>query len=193
MIERSYNDIDLKNTDSGGDFTLFGSDFVLTSGLRNNIYLCMFGGNVAATTDREVLAGEQRFDYWGNQLFYAGKPDKQFNSRTELALRDNAVSSRGRSNIEAAVIKDLQALTAVATVEATVTVIGVDKLQIFVSVTEKETDITEEFRYIWDAARIEENEIELIPEPVPPILNVWQDGQLNNFTDGLGNKFTFEI
>lgn len=193
---RNYNDISILDTTKGGDLEFFKDDIVLTAGLRNNVYLSLFGGNVEESSDRVYNTGEKRFDWWGNSVFFENDTKKQFNSRTEKALREVAVTSSGRSIIQNAVIQDLQALTEVANIFVAVTLQSVDRIKITITVTEKETGITTELEYLWDAVKREEADREfrdsepIIEEPVVPNRS-WLDGQGNVFTDGQGNAFTY--
>lgn len=189
----NFNDLSIEDTTRGGDFEFYRSDFVLTAGLRNNVYLSLFGGNIEQSSNKEFRTGEERFDWWGNQLFFEGDLDRQFNSETEKTLTEVAVDSAGRSVIEAAVLRDLQSLNSVADIEVEVTLESIDRIKIKISVIERTTDVATEFEYLWDAAREDENarafrEIEpTIPD------NAWTDGEGNAFTDGLGNIFTIGV
>jgi hypothetical protein len=190
------NDISIIDTSRGGDLEFYREDFTFTAGLRNNIYLCLFGGNVEQTSDRQFRDGEERFDWWGNELLFSNDPQQQFNSRTEKALRESTASSAGRAEIKAAILKDLSPLSDVGEIEAEVILQALDKVLIKVSITERDTDIVTELEYLWDAAREEENERSFrdnVPPDRPPAETFrWNDGQGNDFTDGLGNKFTYK-
>lgn len=92
----SYFDLMLVETLNGGSLQQMGNDVAVIYGNENQPYLAMFGGNVDQSS------------WWGNNLLYRDQPDRQFNSLTEYTLNTTALTSAGRSKIEAAIRKDLQ-------------------------------------------------------------------------------------
>ena len=101
----STKDIGLFESGSGGDFTLLNGDLVLSESLFNTVYIALFGGNVESSTVGNEIVGEERNDYWANELVYRNNPEKQYNSQTERTLNTTVINSSGRLVIEQAVKK----------------------------------------------------------------------------------------
>ncbi len=148
------NDIAIFETGNGGDFVL-QNDFQLSSGLFNNIYLCLFGGNILGSTEDAVLTGEERNDWWGNNLFYPNSPNVQFNSRFERALREVTLNSSGRSELENIARRDLQSLAVLGDIDVSAILSGNDKLELRIVITQKNTNIPEQFLLVWNQTRAE--------------------------------------
>lgn len=87
-------DIEIIETGNGGDYVMTGAVRHTVSGYENMPYLAMFGGT----------------DFWANDLLFANIPGGQVASKTEAALKSNALSSSGRVAIEQAIKEDLQFL-----------------------------------------------------------------------------------
>lgn len=104
-------DINLHESGSGGEFSIVSNDLLFGESLYNQVYLALFGGNVEANTIGNELISEQRFDWWGNPLFFSEVQSKQFNSNTERALQTVVLNSSGRLTIIQAVNTDLEYLT----------------------------------------------------------------------------------
>lgn len=190
----NYNDISITDTSRGGDIEFAKNDIILTAGLRNNVYLSLFGGNVEQTSDRVFNTGEQRADWWGNSLLWPNDPDKQLNSRTEKALQDYSASSAGRAMISQALLTDLKALRQVGAIASEVTLEALDRTKLAISITERESGATTELEYLWDASLEDEiarefREADPTPPDQPVERNAFVDGQLNDFIDGQQNKF----
>lgn len=146
-------DIRLYETGSGGDFQLTGNRFIQAFSFENFPYLAMFGGNPGHPTE-EVTEGQERFDYWGNELLWDGNPEIQFNSRTEATLVDVALNSQGRKTIEEAVKSDLSFMTAFAILDINVEIVGLDRVRIDILVQEPENGVQRQFLYLWDGANL---------------------------------------
>lgn len=144
-------DLQLRETGNGGDFIKKPKDLAVIYGFQNMVYLALFGGNVASSTPVRRLESEQAFDYWGNTLLWKDDPSVQFNSETERVLNQVALNSSGRVTIEEAVKKDLQFMKPFAKVEVSVSVLGLDKIQISVVLTKPDNIERVEYIYIWDA------------------------------------------
>jgi hypothetical protein len=131
-----------------------GSDteFDLTDGLFNYVYLYLFGGNIEEDTPETPTAGKFRNDYWANGLF---NTELQFNSTTERALLENAITSQGLENIRNAIVFDLKGLKDLAEIDVDLISSNVDKLEINVSLKEPDSDQLQTFNFIWDATRSE--------------------------------------
>lgn len=146
----AVGDLNLLESNSGGDVLLKGRDLQFIYGWQNMPYLALFGGNVAQDTPSLVLPEEQRFDYWGNGLFHSAEPELQFNSLTERMLMNVELSSAGRLQIEQAVKKDLQFMQAFAIIDVEVSITGVDRVEILIRFTKPDKLQQREFIFIWD-------------------------------------------
>lgn len=144
-------DLQLRETGNGGDFIKKPKDLSIIYGFQNMVYLALFGGNVLASTPVRRIESEQAFDYWGNTLLWKDDPSVQFNSETERTLNNVAINSSGRITIEEAVKKDLQFMRSFATVEVNVSLLGLDKIQIDVSLVKPDNIQRVEYKYIWDS------------------------------------------
>ncbi len=163
-------DLKLLETGNGGDVARKTKDLFVIEGLQNMPYLAMFGGNLQANTPVKRLASEQAFDYWGNSLFSQNDLTTQFNSNTERALNNTPLTSAGRIVIENAVKKDLQFMLPFANVEVSVTIPGMNMVQIYLRISEPNNLQSKEFVYIWDATK---SELEVVYDsdnpPVPVV------------------------
>lgn len=149
-------DLQLIESLDGGDLVQKGTDLSVIDGLQNMVYLALFGGNEKQST-KEYEPGEERFDYWANELLYLDTPEIQYNSETERTLNNVAISSRGRLLIEQAAKKDLEFMESFSKVSVSVSLIGVDKVKITVILKEPNELDSNEFTYIWNAT---ENELD---------------------------------
>lgn len=129
---------------------LKGRDVATVFGWENMVYLAMFGGNVGFPTPRTRPTGEQAFDWWGNGIIAPTDQTVQFNSLTENALNTVPLTSAGRVLIEAAVRSDLAFMSAFANVTISVTITGVDRLQIAISIARPDNLQSEQLIYLWD-------------------------------------------
>lgn len=120
----------IENSETGGgDWQLKGNDLAYVLGIENQVYLGMFGGNVAAVTNN-INPPSELFDYWGNTLFFIDQQAVQFNSITEKTLNTTTLNSRGRTIIQNAIKKDLEFLKTNADIEVEVYVISDDKIRL---------------------------------------------------------------
>lgn len=140
----------LVESGNGGDLLLRGRDVATAFGWENMVYMAMFGGNPAHPTPRTRPEGEQAFDWWGNGLIAPNDVTVQFNSLTENALNTVALTSAGRVLIEDAVKKDLAFMSAFANLTIAVTITGVDRLQIAISIARPDNLQSEQLIYLWD-------------------------------------------
>lgn len=143
-------DLMIYETGDGGDVEIINGDFATTDSLSNQDYLAHFGGNVEASTTGEEIPGEERNDWWGNQLF-TDEPEAMMNSKLEKALNETSISSAGRSEIERRSNEDLQFLKEISEVSSSVAIVGNDKLEIIDYISEIETP----FKYLWDGTKDE--------------------------------------
>lgn len=143
-------DVLIYETGNGGDVKLVGNDLAMTDSLANQVYLAHFGGNVEASTTGEEIAGEERFDWWGNK-FFEEEPEAMMNSELERALEKNSLGSAGRANIERRAKEDIDFLSALSEVSSVVYLVGVDRVEIIDSIQEIETV----YKYLWDGTKNE--------------------------------------
>lgn len=149
-------DLTIYETGSGGDFYLNGNDISTTdAGLFEMVYMAFFGGNPQANTTGNEIISELRDDWFGNALLLDNNKDIQFNSNVERALRNTALSSAGRIEIENAAKSDLDFLSEVANIDVDVSILSDDKISIFVSLTEPDNLQKKDFQLIWDGVRNE--------------------------------------
>lgn len=148
-------DLRLIESGDGGDLVKNKNDVSVIYGFQNMIYLGLFGGNVEQDTPTERNANEQAFDFWGNNLLMPNQAGIQFNSQTERALNNNALTSSGAAVIEQAVKNDLLFLNDFATVNVDVTITGVDRIEIHVIMQQPGNLQKQEFIYIWNATNKE--------------------------------------
>jgi hypothetical protein len=147
-------DLSIKETGDGADviFDADLADIEITESFYNQIYLCMFGGNTAASTTDEEEQPEQRFDWWGNAFL---DENSRMNSLTEKALRENALDSKGLNVIETQAKKDLEVMETFGDVSVSVSMIGNDKVRIDVKISQPNTINVNIYSYIWDANKSE--------------------------------------
>lgn len=143
-------DITLYETGSGGDFAILNNDLQMGESLYQQIYLALFGGNIEANTKQSYLDNEERFDYWGNSLIWKDASTKQFNSETERTIRNVAFNSSGRIAIIQAINNDLNYLKGVVDFVAEVQVLGVSRMSIIVTFSEKGNQQDKVLQLIFD-------------------------------------------
>ena len=124
-------DVAIVETGNGGDLQLIGNDLQMVYGGENNIYLGLFGGNKKEVTKNKVVSAES-FDYWGNNLFYPGNQSVQFNSTTENAFQNLALTSAGRILIENAMKSDLKFMSDFGEVEVSASITATDKIEVLI-------------------------------------------------------------
>lgn len=123
-------DVAIVESGNGGDMVKVGNDVGVFYNDENEIYLRMFGGNPEGDYKARREQGVEDLSYWGNFLF-GNDPRIWFNSFTERALKNNALSSQGRVNIETAIKKDLEGLNVDVTVEIT----GLNRIKVLLKWT----------------------------------------------------------
>lgn len=148
-------DILLAENGNGGDIVIQNDDIVLTEQLYQQVYLCLFGGNVEASTKGNEIPSEIRWDWWGNSGLFSQDKPKQFNSETERALNENALNSVGRVNIYRAVETDLALFRSVAEISINVVILSYNKLVIEIKLTQPNNQQDLTLQIIWDNAKNE--------------------------------------
>jgi phage gp46-like protein len=144
-------DVAIYEAGSGGEWILKNDDIDTISGLTNQVYLALFGGNIEQDTSDDLLDLDQRNDWWGNFLL---KEENQFNSTFERTLKTIALNSSGLSKLENAAKEDLQFLKEYADIEIDSQITGVNKMTLFVNVIEPNSQSTK-LKFVWDGTRNE--------------------------------------
>lgn len=154
------NDVLICETGNGGDAKIEGNDLVLTGGIHNHVYIGLYGGNIEQNTvhvgDEDTLENAEKFDWWGNNLFYPNDPEVQFNSSLERSLVEVALNSSGRLTLEERVSIDLDFMKDFAEVTPEVSVIGIDKAKILVTLQQPGNEENKTFIFIWDNTKLED-------------------------------------
>lgn len=144
-------DIAIYESGNGGDIAIVNQDIARGDVLLQQAYLAMFGGNVEAITKGNEPATEARGDYWGNSLFWSNTKDRQFNSQTEQALRDNPFNSNGRVKVIRAVQADLSYLNSYATITVDATIVSQNNIKISIQMI-RPGQPNLSLQVIWDSA-----------------------------------------
>ena len=147
-------DLKLTALRDGTDFELVGVDLVTIDGWQNMPLLGMYGGNIEEST-KTFNETELRYDWWANDMLDFDNPAVQMNSQLERTLMTTALNSSGRIEIEEIVKKDLAFMNDFADVEVSVSITGVDRIEIYLKITEPNNSESNEFTYIWDATEKE--------------------------------------
>lgn len=148
-------DIQLYETGNGGDFSIQNKDLSLVETLYQQVYICLFGGNIEASTKGNELEGQVREDWWANSLLFKEKPNKQFNSETEAILNNTALNSSGRMDIIRAVENDLKHFKEVANIKVNAFILSVNKIKITVLLQTPDNTEDKILQIIWDSAKLE--------------------------------------
>jgi hypothetical protein len=145
-------DLKIKETGSGGDLYFEGGDVQLTSEIYNQPYLAHFGGNKQASTSDQLLDGEERLDYWANNLLLGTRGNEQFSSKFEKSLNEIELSSSGRIKLERVASADLDYLDGFAEHKTNLTIETADRVKLIDNVVKYDN---KKFSYIWDNAKDE--------------------------------------
>lgn len=148
-------DLELTETNNGGDFIKNGRDLSVIYGFENMPYLAMFGGNTEGSTPSRRNPAEQAKDYWANSLLFKNDPTVQMNSETERALKNTPLNSFGLGVIQQAVNKDLNFMKAFSNVSVIVSMIGINRIAIAVRIVKPGNLSQNVFVFIWDATNLE--------------------------------------
>lgn len=148
------SDLKLIETGSGGDVCFDGRDLIVIEGFENMPYLGWFGGNIESNT-QEFQDGEERFDWWGNELLMAQNSKIQFNSDLERLLLNIALTSSSILQLDETIKSDLSFMSDFSNIEVSTNILSVDKLKISTKLKEPNNLESKEFVYIWDATKKE--------------------------------------
>lgn len=144
-------DVTIYEEGSGGELQLLNEDLALSEGLTNQVYLALFGGNLEQSTSPDIEALDVRQDWWGNELL---NEENQFNSTFERTLSEVALNSAGIRVLENAVKEDLSYLSAYADISIESSLIGLNRLEIFITLQEPGQDSIK-IKLLWDGTREE--------------------------------------
>ena len=143
-------DLLIYETGDGGDLKVLNNDLALTTSLYNQVYLCLFGGNVEASTKGNELENEKRFDWWANDLL-----DLNFNSETERIINTVTLNPSGRLKILQAVKNDLKPIDLVANYTVEVILENVNRFKILINLMEKLNKQEKIIQILWDISKDE--------------------------------------
>jgi len=148
-------DILIYQTGSGGDISLIDGDISMSERIYYKVYLCLFGGNKEASTRGDEKTGEERFDWWGNSLFFSQEESKQFNSETERVLKTVSLNSKGRVDVLQAVKNDLKLFQNISEISINVVLLSSNSLAIEVKIKEPLNNSNSLVKMVWDNAKNE--------------------------------------
>ena len=147
-------DLELIENGDGGDLIKNSNDLSVIYGFENEVYIALFGGNVAQDTPQKRNALDQDLSFWGNNLLHPNDSSVQFNSKTERALNTIPLTSSGRALIQQAVSDDLDYLKVVGSVTVNVSITGVDMIEMDIQLQQPATS-AQNFTYLWNATKQE--------------------------------------
>lgn len=148
-------DLLLKEEGDGGDIVLEGNSVKVINSFQNMPYLGMFGGNIEQSTIGPVQEGEQAFDWWGNWLLFSQQGQLQYNSTFERKIKEVALSSLGRVELERAAKFDIKFMEAFSAIVVDVSVESNDTIRIAIEINEPSNLQSTEIVYLWDSAKDE--------------------------------------
>lgn len=149
------SDIGLFSYGNGGDMAIIGDDLNTSETLYQVIYISLFGGNIEASTIGNELSTDERFDFWGNELFFSDKKEKQFNSETQRTLNEVVLNSDGRLKIKQSVENDLFFLKNIVNFEVNVYINSSVRVSIEIKLTDLANRISKLYQLTWDNAKKE--------------------------------------
>lgn len=174
-------DLTIRETLNGGDLIIENNDLQLTDELTNQVYLGLFGGNVEQSTNEVNLEiSNERFDFWGNELFHQDEPDFQFNSNFERTLNNVALNTQGIQELEQIGEQDLSLLSEFGEVSVSILIMSPDRIRIAVNI-----DLKERYKNL-----ITNSEVIIDFVISDRIVTTWADGAGTVWTDGIGNPWT---
>lgn len=148
-------DINLHESGSGGEMSIAFNDLLMGESLFQQVYLAFFGGNIEVNTRGDELISEERFDWWGNPLFFSEFPNKQFNSNTERTLLNIVMNSVGRLSLIQSMNEDLQYLNDLLNHDVDVQFISNNLIRLIVNFTPKGIQENKILQLIYDNAKQE--------------------------------------
>lgn len=154
-MNNNTKDINLHESGSGGEMAIISNDLLIGETLYQQVYLALFGGNIEASTRGDEPFGNERFDWWGNSLFFAENPNKQFNSETEKTITNLVLNSSGRLRLLQAVNSDLEYLNELLDYEVEVFFNDYNRVKIEVKFKPKGTQENKVLQLVYDNAKNE--------------------------------------
>jgi phage gp46-like protein len=148
-------DINLHESGNGGEMAIVSNDLLMGESLFQQVYLALFGGNVEANTLGNELIIQERYDWWGNPLFFSENQSKQFNSNTERTINNVALNSQGRLQIVNAINEDLSYLSDLLTYDINVQLFEVNKIRIIINFVPKSNQENRVLQLVYDNAKNE--------------------------------------
>lgn len=143
-------DLLIYESGDGGELLLKNGDLQTTGLLTNQVYLCLFGGNVESSTKGSELENEVRFDYWANSLIFSDKRSNQFNSETERTLNNVSLNTFGRLSVIDSAKRDLSILKNFAAFEVDAVILNESQIMIEVKLNELGNEEEKVMQMIWD-------------------------------------------
>jgi hypothetical protein len=141
----------LCQTNDGGEIESINGLLTMSSGLDTSAYLSLFGGNEDDDGSDSTVN-----QYWGNLL--EEEPSRQYRSETQFLLKSIPATTSNLGRIQDAVTRDLQWYiddNISTEVIATVTLVGVNKVNINIVITGSQEDIDINFLANWEARRVD--------------------------------------
>lgn len=179
-------DIKVIESFDGGDLELVGADLATYQGFFNMPYIAMFGGNVQQNTPTTRQPSQLAYDWWGNSALLLN-PVIQLNSNTERTLGEVTLNSQGRVLIEQAVKNDLAFMAPFANITVEVSIVGIDKVKIYIKIQEPNNLQIKEYIWLWDGVRLDVGVPIVVPvAPTSPVLLNY-DEQYTDYTQPLNS------
>ena len=144
-------DIMFFESGSGGNISLQNDDIQTISGLSNQVYLALFGGNLQQNTSEELAVLDEKQDWWGNSLL---PTEQQFNSVFERTIRETPLTSGGIQTLVNAAKEDLNYLTDYADIEISGSIVQPNRFELLVNLIEPDQQSTK-IKFIWDGTKNE--------------------------------------
>lgn len=148
-------DILLYESGNGGEWLILNNDVSLVENLFQQAYICLFGGNIEASTRGNELPSEIRQDYWANSLLFSQRKEKQFNSETERIINETPLNSSGRIAIERAVQEDLKFMKNIADISINVIILSSSKLMIEIRLRQPDSKEDKILQILWENSKVE--------------------------------------
>jgi len=124
------SDVNLFQTDDGGDIRVNGGVVELRPGLETTVYLSLFGGN-----EDDDGTPDNPASWWGN--IDEGLPDRTYRSETQHLLQALPATSGNLPRVEDAVTRDLAWLISsgvASSVSVSVSITGVNRVKINIDI-----------------------------------------------------------
>lgn len=150
-MSKEIIDIMIFESGSGGDLNLKNDDLETVSGLTNQVYLALFGGNIEQSTNENLNLLEKRNDWFGNNLL---PTEQQFNSIFEKTIREITLTSAGIQILENAAKKDLEYLSEYADIEISGSIVSRDRFELIINLIEPDDNSTK-IKFVWDGTKNE--------------------------------------